>query len=68
LQLFENEFTLCLFLLLLRQILGIFQFGNGDNLERHIVTYALHIVVDAYLEVLIDGLTNLNEYRLHNDE
>jgi hypothetical protein len=29
---------------------------------------ALHIVVDAYLEVLIDGFTNLNEYRLHNDE
>ena len=66
LQLFEDEFTLCLLLLFLCQVLRIFQFGNGENLKGHIVADTLYIVVDAGYEVLIDRFTNLNEYCLHD--
>ena len=59
--LIEDELTLCLFLLVFSQVLGILQFRNGDNFKRHIMTDALHIVVDASYEVLIDRFTYLNE-------
>ena len=65
LQLFEDEFALGLLLLFLREVLGILQFGNGDNLKGHIVADTLYIVVYAGYEVLIDRLAYLYEYRLH---
>ena len=61
LQLLENQFTLGLFLLLLREILGVFEFGYGDDVEGHIVIDTLYVVVDTGNEVLIDGLANLNQ-------
>ena len=55
LQLSEDEFALGLFLLLLGEILGVFQFGYGGDVERHIVAYALSIVVDASHKMFVGG-------------
>ncbi len=65
LQLFKDQFSLALFLLFLREVLGIFQFRNGDNLEGHIMSNTFYIVVYAGYEVLIDGLAYLYENSLH---
>ena len=59
LQLFQNQFTLSLLLLLFRKVLGIFQLGDGYNLKGHVVIDALHIVTDAGYEVFVDGLADL---------
>ena len=65
LQLFEDEFTLSGLLLFFREILGVLEFGDGDELERHIVADALNVVVDACLEMLVGGFPHENEKGLH---
>ena len=44
----------------LAEVFRVAQFGNGDNLERHVVADAFGIVVDASLKVLVVGLANKN--------
>ena len=58
LNLFQNQFALGGFLLCLRQALGVFEFGDGYELERHVMTDAIYIIVDACLEMLVGGLAN----------
>lgn len=65
LKLTEYQFALHLFLLFLREILGVFQFGDGGDRERHVVGYALGIVVDAGSKVLVGGLAYEDEFGLH---
>jgi hypothetical protein len=66
LNLFQDKFALGLFLLILRQTLGILEFGDGYQFERHVVAYAVAIVVDARLEVLVGGLANQYQESFHN--
>ena len=65
LQLFEDEFTLSGLLLFFREILSVLEFGDGDELEGHIVADALNVVVDACLEMLVGGFPHENEKGLH---
>ena len=65
LQLFQYELALGRFLLVFAEMLGVSQFGNGQDVERHIVTDALCIVADARHEVLARRLTDLYQYGLH---
>ena len=65
LQLSEDELALGLFLLLLGEILGVFQFGYGGDGKRHIMTDSTGIVINACLEVLICGLADQNEFSFH---
>ena len=58
LRLLEYQITLGCLLLFLRQTLRVLQLRDGHDLERHVVTNALHIVTDACLEMLVGGLTH----------
>lgn len=58
LRLLEYQITLGRLLLFLRQTLRVLQLRDGHDLERHVVTNALHIVTDACLEMLVGGLTH----------
>ena len=66
LNLFQNEFALGLFLLVLALTLGVLELGDGYEFERHIVADAVAIVVDARLKVLVGGLANQYQESFHN--
>ena len=65
LNLFQYQFTLTFLLLLFAEALGVLQLGDGGDGERHIVSDALGIVLDASDEMLVDGLADQNEFCLH---
>ena len=58
LQLFQDEFTFLLLLLILSQAFCVLQLRNGQQFERHIVAYTLYVVIDGGLEMLVRGLAN----------
>lgn len=65
LQLSEDEVSFSRFLLFLSQVLGVLQFGYGDDVKRHVVADALCIVTNASCEMLVDGLADLKKNGLH---
>ena len=65
LYLLEYQFAFGCFLLFFCKALGVLEFRDDDEFERHIVTDALHIITDARLEMLVGGLTHEYQQRLH---
>ncbi len=59
LQLFQQEFTLHPFLHLLRQSLGVLQFGYGHNVEWTVVSDPCRIVADDSLKLTVHCLAHL---------
>ncbi len=65
LELSGYEFALHLLLLLLGEVFRVLQLRNGDDLERHVVAYALGIVADAGGKMLVGGLSYEYQYCFH---
>ena len=65
LHLLQDLFTFAFFLLFLTEVPVVLQFGNGDELERHVVTEAFHIVIYTGSNVFADSLTYEYEGCLH---
>ena len=64
---FEDEFSLTLLLLLFAEALGVLELRDGSDGERHVVGDALGIILDASDEMLVDGLSDQNEFCLHDE-
>ena len=64
---FEDEFSLTLLLLLFAEALGILELRDGSDGEGHVVGDALGIILDASDEMLVDGLSDQNEFCLHDE-
>ena len=64
---FENEFSLALLLLLFAEALGVLELRDGGDGERNVVGDALGIVLDASNKMLIYGLSDQDEFCLHDE-
>ena len=64
---FEDEFSLTLLLLLFAEALGVLELRDGSDGEGHVVGDALGIILDASDEMLVDGLSDQNEFCLHDE-
>ena len=58
LQLLQQQFALLGLLLLFRKVFGVSELGNHFDLERHVMAYALCVIVDAGNEMLVLGLSH----------
>lgn len=65
LELSGYEVALHLLLLFLDEVFSVLQLRYGDDLERHVVAYALGIVVDAGGKMLVGSLSYEYQYGLH---
>ena len=64
---FQNQFTLPFLLLLFAEALGVLELRDGSDVEGHVVGDALGIILDASDEMLVDGLSDQNEFCLHDE-
>lgn len=65
---FENLFALALLLLLFRERLGILEFRNDGDGERHVMRYSANIVVYACLKMFVVCLANEYQFCLHQGQ
>ena len=63
----EDEFSLTLLVLLFAEALGVLELRDGSDGEGHVVGDALGIILDASDEMLVDGLSDQNEFCLHDE-
>ena len=65
LELAQDKLSFTSLLLVGREGLGVFQFGNGDDVKSHIVLETSGIVVDETYEMWVNGLTDQKEREFH---
>ncbi len=65
LELAQDKFSFTSLLLFGCEGLGVFQFGNGDDVKSHIVLETSGIVVDESLYVGVSGAANEEKVELH---
>lgn len=59
LQKLQYLFALTFLLLFFAESLSVFEFWDGSNLERHVMSDAVAVVADASYEMFVYGLSNL---------
>ena len=65
LELAQDKLSFTSLLLVGCEGLGVFQFGNGDDVKSHIVLETSGIVVDETYEMWVNGLTDQKEREFH---
>ena len=65
LELAQDKLSFTTLLLVGCEGLGVFQFGNGDDVKSHIVLETSGIVVDETYEMWVNGLTDQKEREFH---
>ena len=65
---FENLFALALLLLLFRERLGILEFRNDGDGERHVMRYPANIIIYACLKMFVVCLANEYQFCLHQGQ